>query len=120
MPKGGEGGGVKCQMHTFCIVPTKLILNNHILLIMFIQVFVNLIFAKKGIVQSHRYHYNKLLHVESVILNHDVDCGVIFFNERLLSILGGFGGSEKNGHYFPFSSNVELYLRSLISPYAAL
>ena len=25
----------------------------------------------------------------------------------------GGGGSEKNGHYFPFSSDVELYLRSL-------
>ncbi len=23
------------------------------------------------------------------------------------------GGSEKNGHYFPFSSDIELYLRSL-------
>ncbi len=29
-----------------------------------------------------------------------------------LSILGGWG-FEKNGHYFPFSSDAELYLRSL-------
>ena len=29
------------------------------------------------------------------------------------SILEGGGGSEKNGHYFPFSSDIELYLRSL-------
>ncbi len=34
------------------------------------------------------------------------------FNEWSLSILGG-GRGEKNGHYFPFSSDVELYLRSL-------
>ncbi len=26
---------------------------------------------------------------------------------------GGRGGSKKNGHYFPFSGDIELYLRSL-------
>ncbi len=45
------------------------------------------------------------------------NCGVIFSTkfQRMVTFhfKGVGGGSEKNSHYFPFSSDVELYLRSL-------
>ncbi len=59
--KGGLGGGVKNQMHTFCYGPGD-------------------IDVKKS--TNGHFHFRG-------------------------------GGSEKNGHYFPFPSNIELYLRSL-------
>ncbi len=40
MPKGAGGGGVKNQMHTFCMAPATF-LNNHTAIIMFLQVSVN-------------------------------------------------------------------------------
>ncbi len=47
------------------------------------------------------------------------NCGVIFSTkfQRIVTFhfMGaGEGGSEKNGHHFPFSSDVEFYLLSLI------
>ena len=45
------------------------------------------------------------------------NCGVKFLTKFRLIVSFDFrggrgGGSKKNGHYFPFSSDVELYLRA--------
>ncbi len=47
------------------------------------------------------------------------NCGVKFstkFRRMETFHFMGAGESEENGHYFPFSSDVELYLRSLTKP----